>query len=110
MLVEPAFQFVQQVAALGPTCQAFLEPTHDVPALVLGHRPEAERLICEDLVIAERATSRFIQRSQRAEIGWVDCQLRAKVTPEHFGNLLVGVERAAAHPDKADVERDGKPV
>ena len=43
MLVEPAFQFVQQVAALGPTCQAFLEPTHDVPALVsaIGRKPSA---------------------------------------------------------------------
>ena len=63
-----------------------------------------------DLVIDERASSRFIQRPQRAEIGWIDCQVRAKVTPEHFGNLLVGVERATAHPDKADVERAGKPV
>ena len=110
MLVEPAFQFVKQVTAVGPTCQAFFQPTHDIPALVLCHRPESERLICEDLMINERASTRFIQCPQRTEIGRIEFQLRAKVIPEHFGNLPVGVECTAAHPDKADVERDGKPV
>nr|WP_161635587.1 hypothetical protein [Paraburkholderia mimosarum] len=51
MLVEPAFQFVKQVTAVGPTCQAFFQPAHDIPALVLGHRPESKRLICENLMI-----------------------------------------------------------
>ncbi|MCY1225535.1 hypothetical protein D9M72_377330 [compost metagenome] len=110
MLVQPAFQFMQQVTAARLACQPLLEPARHVTPLMLGHRTEPEGLVGQHLVVHQGIGAPVIQRTQRAHIRRSDVKLRADKDPEEFRHLLVGIEGAARYADKADVNGAGQAV
>lgn len=110
MFVQPAFQFMQQVIAARLACQPLLEPARHVTPLMFRHRAEPERLVGQHLVVHQGIGTPVIERAQRAHNRWGDAQLLADKSPEELGHLLVGIERAARHTDKANVNGAGQAV
>src|SRR6516225_3269351 len=77
---------------------------------MLGHGPEAERLVCTDLMFDERVGVAVVQGRHRSEIRRLDAELLPKVLPQVARHVSARVESTTGHAHEADMNGQRKAV
>ncbi|KVN07006.1 hypothetical protein WT08_18785 [Burkholderia sp. MSMB1552] len=110
VLIQPAFEFVHQIDAIGTAPEPLLEPAHDIAALMFRHWRKAKRLISDHLMVEECALARFVERAQRAEVRRLNPKVLAQMAPQDLRNVLVSIECRARHAHEPDMQCERQPV